>query len=102
MRFPLEGTPMTHDPSETDRLLRRAAEGDADGWGLLLEQNRARLRRVVAFRLDPRLQGRIDPSDVVQEAYLEASARLAHYLRDPKMPFFLWLRFLAAQKVTTL
>ena len=57
---------------------------------------------MVALRLDRRLQGRIDPSDVIQEAYLEASARLAEYLRNPSMPFFLWLRFLTGQKLVTL
>jgi RNA polymerase sigma-70 factor (ECF subfamily) len=70
--------------------------------GDLLEQYRARLRRMVALRLDPRLHGRIDPSDVIQETYLEASARLAEYLHTPSMPFFLWLRFLAGQKLVTL
>ena len=54
---------------------------------------------MVAFRLDQRLQGRIDPSDVIQETYLEASNRLAEYLRQPSMPFFLWLRFLTGQKL---
>jgi RNA polymerase sigma-70 factor (ECF subfamily) len=57
---------------------------------------------MVALRLDARLHGRIDPSDVIQETYLEASARLAEYLRNPSMPFFLWLRFLAGQKLVTL
>jgi RNA polymerase sigma-70 factor (ECF subfamily) len=57
---------------------------------------------MVALRLDPRLHGRIDPSDVIQETYLEASARLAEYMQKPTMPFFLWLRFLAGQKLVTL
>jgi RNA polymerase sigma-70 factor (ECF subfamily) len=57
---------------------------------------------MVALRLDPRLQGRIDASDVIQETYLEASTRLAEYLRRPAMPFILWLRFLAGQKLVTL
>jgi RNA polymerase sigma-70 factor (ECF subfamily) len=57
---------------------------------------------MVALRLDRRLQGRIDPSDVVQEAYLEASVRLLEYVRNPSMPFFLWLRFLTGQKLVTL
>lgn len=93
---------MTDDTSETARLLRRAAAGDADGWGSLLERHRPRLRRMVALRLDPRLQGRIDPSDVMQETWLDASARLAEYVRNPAMPFFLWLRFLAGQRLTDL
>jgi RNA polymerase sigma-70 factor (ECF subfamily) len=57
---------------------------------------------MIALRLDRRLQKRIDPSDVIQETYLEAWSRLADYMRDPKMPFFLWLRFLACQKLVTL
>ena len=82
----------TEDSSETNRLLRRAADGDGESWGALLTRHEDRLRRMVAFRLDPRLQGRIDPSDVIQEAYLAASEHLAEYLRRPAMPFFLWLR----------
>jgi RNA polymerase sigma-70 factor, ECF subfamily len=68
----------------------------------VLERYRPRLRRMVALRLDPRLQGRVDPSDVIQETYLEAASRLAEYLRQPTMPFFLWLRFLVGQKLVTL
>jgi RNA polymerase sigma-70 factor (ECF subfamily) len=95
-------TGSTEDGSETDRLLREAAEGDQASLGELLQRHNARLRRMVALRLDPRLQGRIGPSDVIQETYLEVSARLAEYLRAPTMPFFLWLRFLAGQKLVTL
>jgi RNA polymerase sigma-70 factor (ECF subfamily) len=93
---------MTDDPEEIDRLLQRAAEGDPQGLGMLLARHRRRLRRMVMLRLDRRLQGRIDPSDVIQEAYLEAATRLAEYLRNPSMPFFLWLRFLTSQKLVTL
>src|SRR5207237_5104844 len=49
--------------------------------------------------LDRRLQGRVDPSDVIQEAYLEVSRRLPEYLRDPSLPFFLWLRLVTGQKL---
>jgi RNA polymerase sigma-70 factor (ECF subfamily) len=93
---------MSNASSEADRLRAHAAAGDADGLGRLLEKHRQRLRRMVALRLDPRLQGRIDASDVIQETYLEASARLDEYLGNPTMPFFLWLRFLAGQKLVTL
>ena len=96
------GTDGTGDGSETDQLLRQAAAGDQESLGALLQRHGARLRRMVALRLDPRLQGRIAPSDVIQETYLEVSARLAAYLREPTMPFFLWLRFLAGQKLVTL
>ena len=93
---------MAGNSSETDRLRAEAARGDRQFLGVLLARHRDRLRRMVALRLDRRLQGRIDPSDVIQEAYLEASARLGDYMHNPSMPFFLWLRFLAGQKLVTL
>ena len=93
---------MTGNTSEIDRLLQQAGQGDVEGLGTLLARHRERLRRMIALRLDRRLQGRIDPSDVIQETYLEAATRLAEYLRNPSMPFFLWLRFLTTQKLVTL
>ena len=54
---------------------------------------------MIKLRLDRRLQGRVDPSDVIQEVYLEVSRQIGDYLRDPAMPFFLWLRFLVAQRL---
>jgi RNA polymerase sigma-70 factor (ECF subfamily) len=57
---------------------------------------------MVALRLDHRLHGRVDASDVIQETYLEAWNRLPEYLREPAMPFYLWLRFLTCQKVMAL
>ncbi len=93
---------MAENSSATNELLRAAAGGDNQRWGALLARHRERLRRMVALRLDHRLQGRIDPSDVIQEAFLTASARLAEYLKQPSMPFFLWLRFLTGQKLLEL
>src|SRR5438309_8240195 len=93
---------MTGNSSETDELLHSAAQGDNERWGALLARHQERLRRMVALRLDHRLQGRIDPSDVIQEAYLEASNRLAEYLKQPAMAFFLWLRFITGQKLLEL
>jgi len=62
----------TGNSSETDQLLESLAAGDRQVWGDLLARHRTRLRSMVALRLDPRLQGRIDPSDVIQEAFLTA------------------------------
>jgi RNA polymerase sigma-70 factor (ECF subfamily) len=95
-------TSVSRNSGETDQLLQRAAEGDRQGWGALLEQHRARLRRMVALRLDRRLQGRIDASDVIQDAYQEAWSRLPEYLRQRPAPFFLWLRYLTGQKLLEL
>jgi RNA polymerase sigma-70 factor, ECF subfamily len=87
------------DRSEPTRLIEQAVRGDQRALGELLGRHRERLRRMVALRLDRRLQGRVDPSDIIQEACLDAARRLAEYHERPTMPFFLWLRFLAGQRL---
>ncbi len=93
---------MPQESSEDAELLRRASQGDPESWEVLVERSRARLRRMVDFRLDQRLRGRVDPSDVLQDAYLEAWKDLGTYLREPRMPFFLWLRSVAGSKLREL
>jgi RNA polymerase sigma-70 factor (ECF subfamily) len=87
------------DSSATRRRLARAAAGDPRAWRELVRKYHDRLRRMVTVRLDPRLSVRIGPSDVLQETYLEASRQLAEYLRNPVLPFFLWLRQLAGHRL---
>jgi RNA polymerase sigma-70 factor (ECF subfamily) len=93
---------MTAESFNPSELLRRAGEGDSKALNELFACYRDRLRWMVRLRLNRRLQGRIDPSDVIQEAYLEISKNLPEYLRDPKMPFFLWLRYITGQKLIAL
>ncbi len=93
---------MTSKSDADQALLRRICAGEQHALGELFRAHRDRLRRMVQLRLDRRLQGRIDPSDVIQEAFLDASRRLAEYTADPAMPLFLWLRFLTAQRLITL
>jgi RNA polymerase sigma-70 factor (ECF subfamily) len=80
-------------------LVEQAARGDDQAWERLMNDHRPRLRRMVALRMDNRLQGRVDPSDVIQEAYIDATRRLHEYAKDPSMPFFLWLRYLTGQRL---
>ena len=85
---------------DRERLLQRAVGGDAAAWGALLTEHEARLCRMVAFRLDPRLRGRIDAADVVQEAYVGAAAQRADYFGQPEAPpLFLWLRGIVGNKL---
>jgi RNA polymerase sigma-70 factor, ECF subfamily len=88
-----------NDDSETLRLVEQAATGDQPAWAELIARHRDRLKRMVAVRMDHRLQGRIDPSDVIQEACLVASKQIAAYAADPSMPFYLWLRWIAGQRL---
>jgi RNA polymerase sigma-70 factor, ECF subfamily len=83
----------------THELVKLAVGGDRGAWDQLMTENRPRLRRMVALRMDPRLQGRIDPSDVIQESYIDAARRLPEYAKNPSLPLFLWLRSLAGQKL---
>ena len=87
---------------EDVELLRLAAGGDGESWQALVGRSRDRLRRMVAFRPDQRLKGRVDPSDVLQDAYLEAFRDLGTYLSRPEIPFFLWLRGIAGNKLREL
>src|SRR5262249_12587878 len=67
---------MTHPTPDTEELLRRVEEGDAEARDALLDRHRGRLRQLVALRMDPRLVARVDASDVVQETLVEADRRL--------------------------
>jgi RNA polymerase sigma-70 factor, ECF subfamily len=91
------------DEERTDEaLISRARAGDQLALAELFGKYRKRLRRMVSLRLDRRLQGRIDPSDVLQEAFLDVYRRHAEYSDDHKMPPFLWLRFLTGQRLLAL
>lgn len=87
------------DADQTQELLRGAAEGRTDAVDRLLERHRRSLRRMVAMRLDRGLGRRVDASDVVQDVLFEASGRLSDYLQDPRLPFHLWLRQLARDRI---
>jgi RNA polymerase sigma-70 factor (ECF subfamily) len=86
---------MWPDASETRALLEHAAQYGPTAVGRLLACHREPLRRMIAARLDRAVRRRVDASDVVQAVLLEASRRLADYLRDPVLPFPLWLRQIA-------
>jgi RNA polymerase sigma-70 factor (ECF subfamily) len=94
--------PAAPDSAQTQRLLEQAAAGDRDARDRLLERHRPYLCRLVELRLDPRLRARVDPSDVVQEAHMEANRRLADYLKKRPLPFRLWLRQLAYDRLLML
>jgi RNA polymerase sigma-70 factor, ECF subfamily len=85
--------------SDIDALLRDAAQGDLAAVRCLLERHRDRLRRMIAARLDTRLEPRLDPSDVVQEVLADAARRLPEYLHDRPLPFYPWLYRLAADRL---
>ena len=90
---------MWPDAEETRELLLDAERGDDVAVNRLLEKHRESLRRMVGFRMDRKIANRVDASDVVQDVLIEANRRLRDYLADPKLPFHLWLRQLARDRV---
>jgi len=90
---------MSADTRTNDELLDAARTGDDAALAVLVERHRDRLERMVRLRLDRRLQGRVDPADVVQEACLAVLGKFPQYTADPRLPFFLWLRLEVGQKL---
>jgi RNA polymerase sigma-70 factor, ECF subfamily len=87
------------ETEEVRPLLDRLQAGDQLALGELFSKYRDRLGRMIQFRLDGRLKGRIATSDVLQEAYIDALKRLPHYQADPDMPFLIWLRWVTMQRL---
>lgn len=87
------------DGFENDERIRRVADGDGGALAEVFQEHRPRLRQMVVLRLDRRLQGRVDPSDILQEAFLDIARRAPEYAARRDMSFFLWLRMMTAQKL---
>jgi RNA polymerase sigma-70 factor (ECF subfamily) len=93
------GPALVHDSEEMNQLIAQAARGEQQAAGALFARFHDRLLKMIRLRMDRRLKGRVDSEDILQEAYLDAAQRLRDYAARPPMSFFLWLRFLAGQKL---
>lgn len=87
------------DPQPTLELLDRVRGGDSDAVERLLARHRSTLRRMIDLRMDRGVRHRVDASDIVQDVLLEANRRLSDYLANPSMPFRLWLRHMARDRL---
>jgi len=87
------------DSDRTRELLAAARDGDREAVEGLMDRHRDALRKLVSHRMDRAIGQRVDASDVVQDVLLEASNRLASYLEQPTLPFHLWLRQLARDRL---
>ena len=90
------------EPSITDELLQGMRSGNQEALAEVFSRYRDRLRRIVRFRLDHRIAGRVSDSDVLQETYIAAAKRLGHFAKHEEMPPFLWLRLVAGQQLIDL
>ena len=89
----------TTEDFESDFRVRRVALGDEGSLAEIFQEYRPRLRRMVELRLDRRLQGRVDPSDILQETFIDIADRAQEYAARTDMSFFLWLRMATSQKL---
>jgi RNA polymerase sigma-70 factor (ECF subfamily) len=87
---------------EPDHLAERLQGGDPDALEAFFLHHRRRLRAMVELRLDWSLRGRLDPSDVLQDAYIDLARRVGEYVRDPRVPPFVWLRLVVAERLINL
>lgn len=92
---------MQLNSTETQRLIDRCLDGQEQEFGQLIERHRPFLRLVVALRIPDKLRSRIDPSDVIQEAQLEAVRRKQEYFDQQAIPFRLWLRRITYERLLT-
>lgn len=83
----------------TEQLLANIQQGDSDAVNQLLDRHRVAVRRMIDLRMDQMLKRRVDASDIVQEVMIEANRRLQSYLENPVMPFHLWLRQMAKDRL---
>jgi RNA polymerase sigma-70 factor (ECF subfamily) len=90
---------MNADERTNEELLDAARGGDEAALAALVERHRGRLESMVRLRMDRRLQGRVDPADVVQDAYLTVRGKFPQYVADTRLPFYLWLRLEVGQKL---
>jgi RNA polymerase sigma-70 factor (ECF subfamily) len=90
---------MNAEQGVIDDLVRRAVAGDESALAELFDRYRGRLRQMIRLRLDRRLQGRVDPSDVLQDAYIDLSQKLPEYTNRSSLPFFLWLRLVVGERL---
>lgn len=90
---------MFDEVAEVQALLTQAGDGDEDAVNQLFSRYRNRLKKMVRLRMNRRLAGRVDDSDVLQDAFLEVSKHLDEYIENPPLPFFLWLRKITGQQL---
>src|SRR5580704_3431927 len=96
------GSPNEQNSASTMELLERARAGEQAALNEVFSRHRSRLRTMVELRMDRKLQARIDPSDVIQDAYVDVVNRLEEYLREPHLPLFLWLRLMVGERLMKL
>ena len=84
-------------PDQERKLIDRVVNGDEEALAILFSEHRDRLWRMINFRMDPRLHGRVDADDILQESWMAIIKRIDHFLADASRSIFVWFRLIASQ-----
>ena len=87
------------DSGLDDELVARLRAGEDHAFADLFSRHRGRLKQMLEFRLDRRLRGREDSSDILQQVYIDAHKNISSYLKRPQLSFYVWLRQLTSQRL---
>lgn len=87
------------DSADAQQALQRMREGEMAALAEIFGVFRPQLRRMVDLRMTGPLSARVDPSDVLQETYMDANQKIHDYLRDPRVSLFVWLRGLTMDRL---
>ena len=90
---------MSTQEQDENALIQKAQKGDLEALAQVFENNRERLKRMIRVRMSERVRPRVAISDVLQEAYVDLAQQLGNYAKDPKLPFFLWMRRVTGQRL---
>jgi RNA polymerase sigma-70 factor (ECF subfamily) len=94
---------MSQSPgTDPEQLLCRARADSDQALGQLLEQYRWYLELLARVQIGRRLRGKVDPSDLVQETFLEASRHFAHFYGTTEGELASWLRQILAARLSKL
>lgn len=93
---------MNAQPTESERWLQDVQRGNPRALAALLDHYRPQLRQMLAMRMNKRLTARVDPSDVIQEVFLDANRQITAYVENPRVDFYVWLRGLARQRLSNM
>ncbi len=85
-----------------EQLLAQARSGSAEALGALLELYRNYLRILARVEIGRRLQGKLDPSDVVQDTFAEAHRHFPVFRGVDEPQLVRWLRQILAARVANL
>ena len=90
---------MQDHPNNAAELVEAVQNGDTHALAQLVGHHEGRIRHLIDMQLDARLTGRVDTDDVLQEVYLDAAARIRHFVNEHSGSLFVWLRLITIQTI---